>query len=165
MRQIRASQPEMKQKGSQKTSPGPHLWVQDLRVWALSLVMDIENTIPDQHAWTISRTSLFFVITIIFPIETFLPHQPWLDDDFHLITIRFIRIIDLLIDTKTFSSSFTSISPSPLADLYTSNRWINVRAQSPQPTYYKLLGSPSIQFLPIFQPCIPVQRKTEETKE
>ena len=106
-----------------------------------------------------------FVILIIFPIETFLPHQPWLDDDFHLITIRFIRIIDLLIDTKTFSSSFTSISPSPLADLYTSNRWINVRAQSPQPTYYKLLGSPSIQFLPIFQPCMYVPRETEETKD
>ena len=136
------------------------------------LVMDIGNTIPDQHAWTISRTSLFFVITIIFPIETFLPHQPWLDDDFHLITIRFIRIIDLLIDTQTFSSSLTSTSPSPLADLspsYTEmlylHGWINVRTQSQQPTYCKLLGSPSIQFLPIFQPCIPIQRKTEETKE
>ena len=113
-----------------------------------------------------------FVILIIFPIETFLPHQPRLDDDFHLITIRFIRIIDLLIDTQTFSSSLTSTSPSPLADLspsYTEmlylHGWINVRTQSQQPTYCKLLGSPSIQFLPIFQPCIPVQRKTEETKE
>ena len=105
------------------------------------LVMDIGNTIPDQHAWTISRTSLFFVITIIFPIETFLPHQPWLDDDFHLITIRFIRIINLLnwcVDIFFFTYKHPAIPFSgPLTILYRNAipPWMNQCENSVPATY------------------------------